>query len=316
MVGTLNSLRFGWARHGHEAINGSAYALLKTNNQAKPLTQFIAKHHAEIEGHCLEQDRYFSGAGHFLNAESLWETNGGRHLLRGERAFSKVADFFKPENKKSRMKLFSQGLAGSKVLKEHPQHERENNVYQSVLSVYENLLLKLKSPNIRSEDLEQSIGELAHYVGDLNQPMHTSKFYNWRTMGKGKKKSIHFFMENRLADRAAYKVWYQAIETDLLKSGFKPETLNPKEIRQELKQDLKRCYESMFKIVAIDKEFRERTGEKYGTTRVSNPDYMAGLKSAYKPIAEKHMKEASRLFASLLVSAYEEAGKPALNQLA
>ncbi len=313
MIQSLTSNpRFGWAKQGHELINQGAYDLLRTNPEAQNLTQFVEQHQGVIEKYCRLQDQSSrDSSGHFLDMESIWEGNGSTRLSWKERKFEEVSSFFDSGNRKKYLSSFNQKQGGSPVFKEFPVDYRQKNVYQSLIRAYDKLVFQLETPNIQSKDLQKTLGELAHYVGDIHQPLHTSKFYDWKALNWGKSKNAHHFFEHNLKMGQDIGKWYQSIKKDLLAESLLFESLNPAEIRKNLKNVLKAGYESMFQIVAVDREARlehEKTKGSFGNYN----RYIENLKSGWRPIAEERMKEASQLLALLLYSAYKSANHPEL----
>ncbi len=306
MVGTV---RFGWSLRGHAAINDAAWGMM----QAGPLAAFVDGNRAEIQDIADLQDKQFSGRGHFLNAEHYWQNNLPKKLPVKDRQFSKVADVFRPAQRKKRQAEFERhvdqvddGCCG-----------KPENVYQSVLKNYEDLVRLLKSlsggrqmgKRARAQKeaaIEGAIGRLVHYAGDLAQPMHVTLYYNWHLPISYK--NSHAFFENRLFFPSELQDWARAEIREAQNDGYQPPVRDRDTLRSELKKTMTAGYGHLFDIVAVDRDARNR--------KLDEKAYRQALRDGWQPIAERRMSEAARLIASLLDSAYNEAGQPSLDQLA
>ncbi len=310
-MGYGNTLRFGWAGHGHAAINASAYTLLATRPKLAPFTSFIIQNQADIDWQSSLVEREPLKDRHFINSERTWNPQASKRLLPEERLSDQVFTFFRKRNETKRMGQLDRGLSSSCLLKESKNtNYPPENVYQSTLNAYHQLVNQLRSSETTELELEVAIGTLVHYAADLNQPMHTSQSYDWLTRKKKgvRTKGAHYLFENHLVPRKDSEGWHARIQRDLMRSGIQLTPLNLKAIQNKLKQGVRTGYQTMFELVALDKKERTRPRQSHG-------DYMRSLKLGWKPIAEKQMKASSHLIAVLLLSAYHEAGVPRLDQL-
>jgi hypothetical protein len=138
--------------------------------------------------------------------------------------------------------------------------------------------------------------DLAHYVGDGHQPMHETINYNGQLTDQ---KGVHSRYESEMVNANLSK----------LKSSFKKQT--PYYIKDISSYVFDYIYESnsyLEVLLSADKSSSEITGGSY------NKDYYRLMWFKTKYVTEYEFNSAALSLASLIYSAWKDAGKPILEK--
>ena len=136
--------------------------------------------------------------------------------------------------------------------------------------------------------------DLAHYVGDGHQPMHETVNYNGQLSGQ---KGIHSRYESDMVNS----------HLDEIKDSFKKQTpFYVKDLQGFIFNYLYESNSYLEVLLSADKFASEKTGGNF------NKDYYRLLWFKTKYVTENEINSAALSLASLIYSAWRDAGKPSL----
>jgi hypothetical protein len=152
-------------------------------------------------------------------------------------------------------------------------------------------------------ELIRHIGELGHFVGDMMMPLHATGLFDYPLAGPSQKR-IHRFIE--------VEVMNPRINRSILEQSRKMphralDTVNSDTLQSYVMGYIQNSYKTIFQLVGAqrsvmdDKQLNQNA--KY---------YEAALKRKFLPILKPQVLEAQRVMASLVHSAWKEAGEPTL----
>ncbi len=137
--------------------------------------------------------------------------------------------------------------------------------------------------------------DLAHYVGDGHQPLHASINYNGQLSGQ---KGIHFRYEIEMIDR-------YLPELDSMNINAKP--VYVKNLLSRIFDYITESNVNMDLILSSDKFALAHGNNKY------EDDYYKLLWFRTKYVTENEISEGASMLASMIYSAWIDAGKPEIN---
>lgn len=316
-AGAKLPVKFGWGWSGHTAIEKGGINLLPDS----PWKGWLKDNADLINDHSIRQDKCHSGPDHFINLETM--DTPGAELPDSERTYAGVSKAFSAHRKQAKADEFARSPLDPQVVDGH------QNVLAAVTGYYTLLVEALKDiaanpprrpievtwQNIR---LHALVGALAHYIGDLHQPMHNTAYHTWELAHpwsfKARGETIsnddaHAFFERELfrpddgRGREDYHKWHNA----LYASGYQPKADTLTSFRERLTRMIETGYLRVFDLVAKDRRAREKAR--------SPENYHQRLRRSWKAGAEKYMAEAARTMSDMLLSAWRDAGKPDLGGL-
>jgi hypothetical protein len=329
------SVRFGWYSHGHHAIDTGAIKALPTSSYQT----WLQRHLPAIKIHDSMRDEIYAGPSHFCELDGLSESKKSHNRT----GWNDVLQQFTPENKQTMLDKLPTASP--------PEVNAINSIYQSAFVIYTQLAkLKRGLTNFDGQPVQnkqqirvfrdhliQNIGSLAHYVGDLLMPLHTTRFYNWPILGISQKK-MHGFIESEVFSerQSAYPQLKPLPEVAYI-------PLN--ELKQTLQKTAQQSYLKVFDIVAVQKQALDevnqpqyiaqvhqdarkllkrplrkliydsrRTGQlvQQSAEAIIADRYERLLAQRLKPILESQVMQAQQLLATILQSLWVEAQKPEL----
>lgn len=359
--------RFGWASgfRGHKSIEYLAALNLRPsdkevaigrNMQAKPgspllskkyptpripLFQFITQHMGAINHHSAQQDISNKGRDHFLNLETF-QPGSHKGLNPNQLNFKRVQSVFSDRSFMRRAQEFE-----TKPLT-HEQLHSAPNVYKSIIDNYQALYdlfrsIKVKQPvtadekKAVTEKIEKAMGQLAHYIGDLHQPMHVTSYHTWETLFpwedmfmrpsgepgepwqavQDTSKDMHGYFERKTFDEQKYRRMFTDIRRQPMRFPVAvPDTVTPaqaQDVFETLKaaviQRLQKSHLNLYDLVRIDRDVRN--------TKPNNPgDYFYRLSThGFNQRAQDYMREAAEMLAHFYYLAYVTAGSPDIDTL-
>jgi len=134
--------------------------------------------------------------------------------------------------------------------------------------------------------------DLAHYVGDGYQPMHETVNYNGQLTDQ---KGVHARYESEMVDNYL----------DEIKSSFKKQTpYYVKDVQAYIFDYIFESNSYLEVLLSADKSAFENAGEKFAN------DYLRLLWFKTKYVTENQFNSAALSLASLIYSAWRDAGKP------
>lgn len=299
--------KFGWGWEQHGALEGGAVQLLPDS----PLKHFMDGHIDSVNFHSIRQDREFSGSHHALNVELLGTDRFGRRppFPRTRQVFERFA----PENLAER-----EAFAQAAPLPDHPDLQQKPNVYRQIMADYRALAddfrqLKAHPPRLwpqkmkTARALEEKIGALVHYIGDMHQPMHLAEHYTWAIKERWDSvkgvpaKDSHLFMES--------EVRYRAEELETWRNNLAPTNipgrLTDKQLSDLLIRQIRASYLKMFDLVGADRQARE--------TRET--PYLQALTENMTPVVDAQLTQAAQTVAKVVHSAWLAGEQPDLGKL-
>lgn len=295
--------KFGWSWAAHRAIEQTAAELLPSSSYK----DFITAHMDDINQASVDQDRLHMGPGHFVNLENYAgrEGNASPGTPAQDRVFKNVAQAFSRSAQRARTQEFTH----------HPLTEGElhshtgDNVFAMTLQQYQKLVGLLKQApitgtarrqNSLGTQIQQTIGALAHYIGDLHQPLHATRFHTWK-MAYPRHRNSHSFLERQVLNAADQAAWQQRMKAQ---PSLPPDKLDEPSLKHLLLRQIEQSYLHIFKLV--QREVRVRQNHSNASI------YFDTLRSRWKPVVEARMEDATRNLATILQSAWQEAGYPDL----
>ena len=153
--------------------------------------------------------------------------------------------------------------------------------------------------------LENTIGALSHYVGDMHQPLHTTHYHNWQLAFPGRGGS-HGYLEGSLFQGRDYPNWQKRLLQK--EKGKARQTLSFAQVQERVLRQIEAGYLRVFDLVATDKKARTHQTQAVG--------YFKEIRKEWKDIASDRMEDSARTLSDVLHSAYIEAGRPDMTALA
>lgn len=203
----------------------------------------------------------------------------------------------------------------------------EEHVISETIRLYESLVGQFREFNTPQSPekaiyLAQTIGSLAHYVGDLHMPLHTSKTYTWKTKyswqnpffndGQGGPtrsvlRDIHAYIEFKIMNlqRSA-----ESFEDSIGLPGF----VQGEKLKTYLLAIANASFAQIESIKTTDQRARKNLASRK-RARKRRTQYFNRLIQTLTPMMQADLRSASQVLATLIYSAYVEAGKPALPEL-
>ena len=225
----------GWGERGHNLIaRVAARILVQKSKDGRMLSPFLAKEH--MLGHLANvPDIYFRGLGdiskdegptHYIDLEYL---STSPTMLNLPLDFEKATDLAAKNGKDLAKEVGTNPWRCKQLLRLMTEALKEAKGSDS------------KSPRPSSE-LEEPVmkaltyaGILAHYLGDLAQPLHSTKDYDgW----EAKQGGIHSYFEDSIVSALNLSLDYEVFATALKEDPFKRILLNvPEVMRIKAKRD-------------------------------------------------------------------------------
>jgi hypothetical protein len=220
-------VHFGWTE-GHGPIEELGILLLPKNCRIKPL---LNQHISLIQKRSDEMDMNpeLKGANHFCNSEN----HGGlvpeiRIKTHSDDSFEQMKQLFNKARLSKLQKLFQAKDYNIRLEKILLNSVSGKNVYKASINAYNQTvkamvqwLQDLPNSGKNSKSKEKvlcQIGKLAHFVGDLNQPFHVSRYFDWKLLSpfcKSDERSgqAHWDSEKYVFTEENYANWLNKIET-------------------------------------------------------------------------------------------------------
>ncbi len=300
-----NAPQFGWDSSTHRAIERSAIKMLPSS----ALRNFAQNNLHQIQDISALQDQDFKGPQHWLELDTFPEAAPGRK----QRTFKKVFKYFViQENDKNVLKQWEN--FDTNVLTEHG-----DNAFAAIAKNYWQLtellkqcknenLLNTKNTNL-SKKITTTMGQLAHYVGDLHQPLHTTGYFDWdlkhhfKTPWNAWVNSMHLFTDAAFSNHKNINQWRNEHFKQFKKTPALKKPLKNGAMRQLVLNGAINTHSRINELVQMDNQARK-------TTKSGN-QYTKTLLKSWAPVAKGQMDAATRLLNTLLQSAYLKAGSPA-----
>ncbi len=282
-------IRFGWWKKDHEIINVGALHQLPSS----PWQTYLGRHLPRIEYVDDTQDVFERGPKHFINLEAI--TN--EWLLKKPEAYPtwhNVDMRFKPKTRKKITKDWNNSLKHMHVPQGSNTITSILNAYQNSVETYQKLtqanpFIPEKQQESWAMDLDESLGELMHYVGDLYMPLHTSQYFDWKIFGE---QGLHEFIEGKLLSSKDYQQILQKAEQN--KSAL-PE-VTPQTLKPFITQEIRRTHMQIFKIVDICRKVKKQFPEETTAPKIIEQE----LRKRLKPLIAKQLTQAQTSLATLL----------------
>ncbi len=296
--------KFGWDFATHQAIERSAIETLPSS----AFRDFAQDNFSLIHANSVNQDKNFKGPFHYLELDVF----PNHSYSKERRTFINVFTHFVKKQKDT--KFINQWKDfDTKVLTEH-----KNNAFAAITENYWKLcellnqchdesLLNNPKTNI-PENIANTIGTLAHYVGDIHQPLHTTGYYDWPMQHEFKtawdfiNTRIHFFTDSAFAQGTNLRQWRQDTFKQFQTKPTLKKALKNEEVRQLVLDGAINTHAKVRDVVQMDADARQSS--------TTSKDYIQTLLDSWTPIATKQMRDASTLLNTLLQSAYIRAGSP------
>jgi hypothetical protein len=257
---TITSI-FGWGEQGHKLIAAKGVELLP-KEMALPASYgaFVVEHSVDPDNR-KAQDKT-EGPKHFIDIDFYKEYNNGTEVLDQEQMIAKYKDTV----------------------------TRQGTLPWATLVTYKNLVDAMKSGS--PAKIKLYMADLAHYIGDAHQPMHTIMNYNGQLSGQ---KNIHFRYESDMVDTNL-----STIASNILPVGLQP----IKDLRSWLFAIVheSNCLQPV--LFAADKLSYAESGNQY------NNNYYRLLWFYTKFVTIDQFTKASNRLAQVYYFAWVEAGKP------
>ncbi len=303
---SISDIRFGWSTEGHRHIERTAINLLPNNSYRR----FLQQNMAAINEVSALQDRNNSGPDHFVPLEQ--SESGGQPLRQAEdHSFGTIDKAFSANRRTGRENAL--GTQKASALEMAADGVPARNVFNATMGEYRRLVALLRKASGDktasnqqqfSKALVERVGSLAHFVGDLNQPMHTSYFYNWR-LATPEKRKAHKELERNVMSPLDYVNWANRLSAH--PSSSLNRALHSRVVPSCVLDALQKSHIGMFTLVAADRESRTMKGQPV--------DYLEKLHRAWRPVMETQLSESTVLLNQLLHSAFVEAEKPVIQAL-
>ncbi len=261
----LSQNGFAWGEKGHKLITRKAIELLPKE------MNFFMKWSAEIEDLSVEPDRrrnYDSTEHpkHFIDIDFYKEFNAGTMIF----------------DKQELLKIYGDSIVTAMGI-----------LPWTIVDTYNALVKAMKEKN-RDRILILS-GDLAHYIGDASQPMHTILNYDGQLSGQN---GIHRRYESVMVDR-----YLDDIKNSM---SIKP----PFYIEDKLNFVFDFITESFsYHPVLFDADLNAHAI----SNSTENDEYYRILWFRTKYVTQRQFSSASGAIASLFYSSWSDAGKPDLN---
>ncbi len=289
--------RFGWSFVGHTAIEQASVHLLPNSSYQR----FLEAHLPAVTRFSRLQDTQKHGPGHFINLES-YDTP----FTKPKTSFNTVSKQFPVNTKQAKAQDFAQNPLQAHRLAPH------DNVFSMILRQYRQLVSLLaqtrqtppQDAEPLSAQLQETLGALAHYVGDLHQPLHATRHYTW-TLARSIKEKSHAHLERRMMQPADYQDWLNRVTQSKIKSFNRLQT--EADVQQLLLRQIEQSHLGIYDLVAIDRNARRQ--------HIDKTHYAKTLRQGWKPIVETRMTKAAQHLAQILQNAYKAAGEPDLQHL-
>lgn len=263
----LSQNGFAWGEQGHKLITRKAIELLPKE------MNFFKKWTAELEDLSVEPDRRRNYDNtehpkHFIDIDFYKEFNAGKMIF----------------DKHELLKIYGDSIVTAMGI-----------LPWTIDDTYIALVKAMKDKN-RDRILILS-GDLAHYVGDASQPMHTILNYDGQLSGQ---KGIHARYESRMVDQYL----------DEIKNSMSSKPAFYIEDKMNFIFDF--ITESFsYHPVLFDADLKANSVS--GST--NNDDYYRLLWFRTKYVTKRQFSSASGAIASLFYSAWVDAGKPDLKNV-
>lgn len=326
----ISPLRFGWINTAHNAIQEEAIGLLPENGLQKVLQQNVFR----VNYFSQREDEEFSrkGAPHFLTMEQFWQAGLTQRGRFEKMRFFKVRKAFSSQAREERATAFQASPLTPETL-DALAGQGQANVYQSVIDHYQALVKTFADLRERQGQLKRNqrlpnearyglvyrlaelAGQMAHFIGDLYQPMHGT-YYEWEIPAP--QRSAHFAMDGLLFNdqrhQQDFQGWRDQFHRLRATWRFEPEALGLDEIKRLLVRGLESGYMKLFDIVQADAKARA-SSRRFLIFGIDRDRYLEKLRAAWTPIIQQQMNQAAEMTATLLQSAYSAGGSPNMSLL-
>ncbi len=258
---------FGWGDKGHKAITQHAMNLLPLEmNLSQSIKDLIVEHCVDPDYRKKEDPT--EGPKHFIDIDYYQEFMEGRM----------------PEDKNELIKIYGDSIV-----------EKEGLLPWATVNTYNKLIDAFKSGD--KDKIVLYASDLAHYVGDGYQPLHTTVNYNGQLTGQ---KGVHFRYEIEMIDRN--------LSTIESRMDFVP--LMPiQNVRKYIFGYINDSNTLVDIILSADKTAFKNGKAKFGD------EYYNILWNRTRYITIEQFNNSARTLASLIHQAWEKAGKPDLSKL-
>ncbi len=288
------SVRFGWWQVSHESINTGALNQLPSSLWQDYLGSRISR----INYMDDLQDVFERGEKHFINLES----KANRWLLNDPSAYPTWKSVKARFTKMVKKILELQWTQKATPLPEGPHVIHSvSKAYKGAVTTLQKLLnasdLTPKAQEHLKMDLDEYLGKLMHYVGDIYMPLHTTQYFDWKILAN---KGIHEFIEGELLSSQDY-------QEIMKRSNARTEpipVLKADELTPFITQAIRHSHLKLFEIVAIHQ------GVKQAFPSAGADKTKQELDERLTPLASEQILRAQTALASILQLVHTEASKP------
>ncbi len=283
-------IHFGWWANTHKEINMGAINLL----QSSPWQQYLETHFKRLSYIDDLQDVFERGPKHFINIEDK-ENKWLFGISEAYPTWKNVNSRFKNTLRNKLNKKWQNNSQPMPIPK-------EANVITSILNAYDNTIAFLQSPSqaksLPKHQLDEQLGRLMHYIGDLYMPLHTSRYFDWNAF---EEQGLHEFIER---DLLSYQN-YRHISQQAYQQQNQIAQLSPENLKTFLTQETRRSHLKIFKIVAAHRNIKKRL-----PLNTSSNDIEKALKQELTPLISQQIIRAQIGLSAILQLIRSEGLKP------
>jgi hypothetical protein len=317
-----SSVQFGWFSNGHHAVDkGAIFRLPERDLGEISWKKYLENHWLEIEAGNDLQDIIYTGGAHyidmgvrgniepppdsktpFLNLDEI-KVKLSPQALQGFETEWKTNPLT-PESMMGGESVYQSILESYGLVKKQLQQIANGHKQLDTIMIGEEEPQKIETTKAYYKELAHNVGRLAHYVGDAFVPFHvTPNTPNWE-LYPGSKQGVHLFAEGQVLDKDDY--------TSLVKQAYEPNTppvdsIASKDLPTLILDHLKNTFMQVFNIASLQENVLQK---KLAPSEIEDE-----LKKAWKPILKTQQLKAQKALASLLHSAWVEAGKPLFQEV-
>ena len=256
---------YAWGDKGHKLIAEKSLTFLSEEMKLpKSYSSFIIEHSTDAD--TRKSSDKSEGSKHFLDIDFYAEYNSGTEIL----------------NKDSLIQKYGTDTVTRKGL-----------LPWATIETYNNLVKSFKADDV--PNIKQNMADLAHYVADAHQAMHSTDNYNGQLTGQ---KGIHARYEIEMVDK-----YLSEIKSRIVAIPVAP--IN--NLEQSLFSIIRESNCVLPVLFSADKIASAQTNKQY------NEAYYRLMWFYTEFVTIDEITKASNRLASIYYMAWQEAGKPVIN---
>ncbi|MDH4379137.1 MAG: hypothetical protein QE263_04440 [Vampirovibrionales bacterium] len=313
LTSTGPASQFGWFQSTHHAIRQGGVTAVAQHD----FKRYLQQNEVTLGLHDDAQDQFKAGPAHYINLEDARNESVNPYSLAQSANSSKLhIDSYRvpwPDLMQRLSLDKQQQLAEAWQVRSLKETDlpKGTTAYDSVLHHTNQLIAALATPhpNATSAQLEQAhqlvqyhAGALAHYVGDIYMPLHSTHTFNWSLapnyanlhpdLGQG----IHAFIEGDVLKPGDYAALQQ--------EALVPMQLSKDTLKPFLLEAIQASHLRVFDLLQANQHVV--MADPYRV--VNRPtEFKAALRQALLPLVKSQVLQAQQAYGAILSMAFEEA---------